>query len=653
MIDSAFRVPAECQSRAVARAIALGARYLSAGLLNTAVGYAVILAALHLGTGDYFANAAGYGVGLLLAYHLHRRWTFAVQRAPTRAEHMRFAIAVALAYAANLAMIALVRAAGFVNSPLGQAMAMATYSASFFVLARYFVFVQRRAVPDAIRSRMSWAPPAVVGALALAAWVALRWIRPMNDVVWQFWIARQLLSGVHLYTDIWEVNPPLWFWSATPVAAVARATGIGWQPLLDLVLVGVGAGSALLTGALIAPTTKLERSLVVGTVFVASTLIFLVSFGQREQIALVSALPYAALVARRRCGEPVHWGLAITAGALGSWGFALKHYFVLVPLALEVWLFAAHRRGWRPLRPELAVLVTAALAYAVAVAVWAPDFFRVMVPMVRAAYYALLPPVGFILMKPFVGFWVLAAALLLISQREVRVQANTLAAAYTSALVITGCAFAVGYVAQRRGWQYHAIPASGAFAAALMLELQRVRRLLPIAMGGVLISWLACVIYPPVSSQTAPDPALARVPSGQAVFVAAIDAGLAWPLPDTRHLVWSSRSYSMWMEVAVAEAEQTGQMTPALASLGKTVAAAASKDIRCTAPYLIIFYPIGYENGRAPTPGLQTMLFQDAALRRFVTTNYRATPRPDGSIAWWRMHPMQKPEVSGCRKVVL
>jgi hypothetical protein len=220
-------------------------------------------------------------------------------------------------------------------------------------------------------------------------------------------------------------------------------------------------------------------------------------------------------------------------------------------------------------------------------------------------------------------------------------------------LVITGCAFAVGYVAQRRGWQYHAIPASGAFAAALMLELQRVRRLFPIAMGGALISWLACVIYPPVSSQTAPDPALARVPSGQAVFVAAIDAGLAWPLPDTRHLVWSSRSYSMWMEVAVAEAEQTGQMTPALASLGKTVAAAASKDIRCTAPYLIIFYPIGYENGRAPTPGLQTMLFQDAALRRFVTTNYRATPRPDGSIAWWRMHPMQKPEVSGCRKVVL
>jgi len=136
-------------------------------------------------------------------------------------------------------------------------------------------------------------------------------------------------------------------------------------------------------------------------------------------------------------------------------------------------------------------------------------------------------------------------------------------------------------------------------------------------------------------------------------YLLAVIIGIAWPLPDTRHLVWSSRSYSMWMEVAVAEAEQTGQMTPALASLGKTVAAAASKDIRCTAPYLIIFYPIGYEVGRAPTPGLQTMLFQDAALRRFVTTNYRATPRLDGSIAWWRMHPMQKPEVSGCRKVVL
>ena len=653
MIDGAFCVTPASQSRVVTRALALASRYLSAGLVTTTVGYAVILAALHLGTGDYLANAAGYSVGLVLGYHLHRRWTFAVQRAPTLAEHMRFAIAAALAYAANLAMIALVRAAGFVNSPLGQAMAMATYSASFFVFARFFVFAQPRAVPEAIRSRMSWTPPAVLGVLALIAWVALRWIPPMNDVVWQFWVARQLLSGAHLYTDIWEVNPPLWFWSATPVAAVARATGIGWQPLLDLVLVGIAAGSAWLTGALIAPPTNLGRSILVSTVFSASTLIFLGGFGQREQIALVAALPYAALITRRRCGLPVHWGLALAVGTLGAWGFALKHYFVLVPVVLEVWLLLVQRREWRPFRPELAMLASAALAYAAAVAIWAPDFFTVMVPMVRTAYYVFLPTVGFILVKPYVVFWVLSVTLLLISRREVPVQTSSVSAVYTSALVLTGCAFAVGYVAQSRGWQYHAIPASGAFAAALVIELQRVRRLLPIAMGAVLLGWLAWAVYPPVTSQTAPDPALTKVPAGQAVFVAAIDAGVAWPLPDTRHLVWSSRSYSMWMELAVAEAEHGGRMTPALASLGKTVAAAASNDIRCTAPYLIIFNPIGYESGPASTPGLQTMLFRDAALRSFVTTNYRATPGLDGSIAWWRTHPMQPPEVSGCRKVVL
>jgi hypothetical protein len=41
--------------------------------------------------------------------------------------------------------------------------------------------------------------------------VLLRAIPLTHDVVWQLWIARQLLQGAEIYRDIWEVNPPLWF----------------------------------------------------------------------------------------------------------------------------------------------------------------------------------------------------------------------------------------------------------------------------------------------------------------------------------------------------------------------------------------------------------------------------------------------------------
>lgn len=39
-------------------------RFALVGLLNTAVGFAVLLIALHMGAGDYGANAMGYAAGL-------------------------------------------------------------------------------------------------------------------------------------------------------------------------------------------------------------------------------------------------------------------------------------------------------------------------------------------------------------------------------------------------------------------------------------------------------------------------------------------------------------------------------------------------------------------------------------------------------------
>ena len=53
----------------------------------------------------------------------------------------------------------------------------------------------------------------------------------MTDVIWQMWVARQLLGGTELYSQINEVNPPLWFWMAVPVEAAAQALGISRQTL--------------------------------------------------------------------------------------------------------------------------------------------------------------------------------------------------------------------------------------------------------------------------------------------------------------------------------------------------------------------------------------------------------------------------------------
>jgi putative flippase GtrA len=128
--------------------IALLSRYLAVGLVNTAIGYSIILIGLRLGMGDYLANAAGYIVGLAVSYVLQRRWAFAVSTPPSVREAGRFCAAALLAYGANLAVIHLARSMGYVGSPIAQAVAMVAYSMTFFVLSRFVVFARASSSTD-------------------------------------------------------------------------------------------------------------------------------------------------------------------------------------------------------------------------------------------------------------------------------------------------------------------------------------------------------------------------------------------------------------------------------------------------------------------------------------------------------------------------
>lgn len=125
-------------------------RFLCVGLANTAVGYSVILLGLWFGAGDYAANAAGYMVGLTLSYQLNRRWTFAATSSASKSQAVRFGIAVLTAYGVNVGVLYLARSFGYVDSMVGQAAAQVAYSVTFFVLARFLVFVTARA-PDSGR----------------------------------------------------------------------------------------------------------------------------------------------------------------------------------------------------------------------------------------------------------------------------------------------------------------------------------------------------------------------------------------------------------------------------------------------------------------------------------------------------------------------
>lgn len=115
-------------------------RFVLVGLLNTAIGYSVILLALALGLGDYLANLTGFLLGIPAAYLLHRRWTFRAATRRSAGEMALYAACFAVAYAANLGVVSAGRQAGYEENPLVQLAAIGVYAAVLYVLTRLIVF---------------------------------------------------------------------------------------------------------------------------------------------------------------------------------------------------------------------------------------------------------------------------------------------------------------------------------------------------------------------------------------------------------------------------------------------------------------------------------------------------------------------------------
>jgi len=113
--------------------------FAAVGVVNTAVGVAVIWGAWRLLDWSALAsNAAGYGVGFVLSYVLHRFVTFQ-SGAPIRRSLPRYALVLAAGYGANLGVLFGLLA---LNAPFvwAQLAALITFSVLVFTGSRLFAF---------------------------------------------------------------------------------------------------------------------------------------------------------------------------------------------------------------------------------------------------------------------------------------------------------------------------------------------------------------------------------------------------------------------------------------------------------------------------------------------------------------------------------
>jgi hypothetical protein len=311
--------------------------------------------------------------------------------------------------------------------------------------------------------------------------------------------------------------------------------------------------------------------------------------GQREQIVLIGALPYAALAAARREGRPVPVPLAIAVGIGAALGFALKHYFLIVPAALELWLLTGTGRRWRPLRPETLAVTGVGLAYAAALLI-ERDYLTRMVPLVRLAYGKFGPRSIQLLFNPYA---IMATGLFAFSVAHGRLLLKR-SSSTAAALFIAGLAFAATFVIQFKGWPYHTIPMLGCASlalAALLAETASPPRLLRMLGPALLVLPLAASASETMH-QMPPNPdaldAVAGLAPGDRVGFLTTDTAVPSSVSLQFGLRDPSRYNGIWMMQAVVENELHGSRDPRITAFGREVVANTIADYRCRPPRRIL-----------------------------------------------------------------
>jgi hypothetical protein len=390
---------------------------------------------------------------------------------------------------------------------------------------------------------------------------------PLNhDVAAVLQFSQRWLAGERLGVDLIDVNPPLIFVLNLAPAALAAATGIGAVAALQLCVLLLGACCWWLSARV---RDRNAEPAVTRAVLDMLPLLFCLGagydFAQREHLMTITAVPYLLSAARRARGEaPRH---RVLTGVVAGIGFAIKPYFLGVPLLVELAVLAARARraALRDCVPWSMAAVW--LGYAACLPLLFPEYLRLVLPMIRADYLDLggLTPWQMLLLPRMATALILLVPLLWSAARAAADEAvlarrpryrPTLA----RLLALAAVAAVISAEVQHKGWSYHILPIelfAGALGAVLAADwLDRLRPAwppgVPARIAGVLA---ALILLYSVSNGEAPWKQLEYLTGDS--DVAGLVALLRRAAPDQRVLVLSPGVWPIYPALNYAGDTQT------------------------------------------------------------------------------------------------
>lgn len=265
-------------------------------------------------------------------------------------------------------------------------------------------------------------------------------------------MGEKLLDGMRPYVDYEEINFPMIHALNMLPAGLGRLLNIAPVWTFQACIIGLLIICIVLLRRTI--TDPLTYAVIAFVLVGASWFLFLTLYwGQREHIFTLLYLPFLALRVFRREGGHIGWGLALFIGVMAGLGAAIKPYFALTAVLVEIAGLWVSRR-WFIRVPEIAGVALVAGAH-ISYFAFNPDVLAAFVELIERLQqgygaYGSTPFSAQFNMLIFGGVSLLAAV------GYVYIQPTRLGLMIALGTMTFGSL--VGFLLQGKGWSYHAIP---------------------------------------------------------------------------------------------------------------------------------------------------------------------------------------------------
>ena len=439
--------------------------------------------------------------------------------------------------------------------------------------------------------------PWLVLALLFAASLWLRHAVAANtDVSWLLTAAEKVMAGGRLYVDVIETNPPVAVLAYMPALWLAKAPGVPAEIVVDGLVFAAIFGSLGLVSRILKPSSVLNDLPgwpLAWLGFAVLAILPAQTFGQREHIAVVALLPMLAVIARRMQREaPPLWAVVV-AGSGAALALSFKPQFA-IGLGCAVVAASAYTRHWRLLvMPENLVTAAFAALYLAGTVMLYPEFFTVILPLLRDVYVPVGLPLSEMIDRPAMSLWAIAmlAAWLL---------GRSPLGAPLVVLSSSSAGFAVVYLLQRKGWPYHSYPM---LALALLGLGMALMTYVPNGQSGRVWRAAATLLLAAVFAKSmlwfdvAFDArplqvAVAKLGPHPSVLAVSGEPGIGHPLVRMLGGKWVSRQQGLWVATYAEYLRRNGPLSPereaALDAHAARERAMLIEDIRRTPPSVVL-----------------------------------------------------------------